>query len=215
VASGFLSSIKLSTTARRRTTTPKEMIPTMKPYRAKRRQALQVGASPPPPPNNNCKGSIDSVISGSLLIYSQVSSDAGNEDSNNNSTPGIRRPTNDNKTLIEEKSVYGCLGLSSKNRLIFISNDMDNNEDNSAIFVRIQWANLRRFDKYKKRLCLTTAPLWNNCKIHTLKQECIDIGWVSIPYHLLLYTLHLWSCRIVIPDLVWSDSVLETYIVWD
>ncbi len=95
-----------------------------------------------------------------------------------------------------------CLGLSSKNRLIFISNDKDNNEGNSEIFVRIQGADLSRFDKYKKRLRLTTAPLWYNYKKCTLKQECIEVGWVSIPYHLLLYTMHLWSYRIVIPGLV-------------
>ncbi len=139
---------------------------------------MQVGASPPPPPNDNSEGGIDSLISGSWLIDSQLSSDAGNEDGNNNSTTGIHRPTNDNKIIIEEKAVDACLGLSSKNRLIFISDNKDNNEDNSKIFVRIQGANLRRFDnKYKKRLHLTTAPLWYNCKKCTLKQECI--GWVG------------------------------------
>ncbi len=82
---------------------------------------MQVGASPcPPPRNNNSKGGVDSVISGSWLIDSQLSSDAGNEDGNNNSTPGIHGPTNDNNILIEEKAVDACLGLSSKNRLIFI-----------------------------------------------------------------------------------------------
>jgi hypothetical protein len=54
------------------------------------------------------------------------------------------------------------LGLSSKNRLIFISDVKGDNEDNSKIFVRIQGADLRRFNKYKKRLHLTTAPLWYN-----------------------------------------------------
>ncbi len=92
--------------------------------------------------------------------------------------------------------------LSRKNRLIFISNDKDNNEDNSKMFVKIQGADLRRFDKYKKRLRLTTAPLWYNCKKGALKQECIEVGWVSIPYHLLLYTMQQWSCRIVILGLV-------------
>jgi hypothetical protein len=59
--------------------------------------------------------------------------------------------------LIEEKAVDACLGLSSKNRLIFISEDKDNSEENSKIFVRIQGANLRRFNKNKKRLHLTAA----------------------------------------------------------
>ncbi len=154
------------------------MTPTMKPYTAKTRQAVQVGASPcPPPPNNNSMGGIDSVISGSWLIDSQLSSDAGNEDGNNNSTPDIHGPTNDDKILIDDKAVDACLGLSSKNRLIFISNVKDNNEDNNKIFVRIKGADLRRFNKYEKRLNSTAAPLWYNCKKYTSKQECI--GWMG------------------------------------
>jgi hypothetical protein len=61
-------------------------------------------------------------------------------------------PTNNNEILIEEKAVDVCLRSSSKNRLIFISDNKDDSEDDSKIFVRIQGANLRRFDKYKKRL---------------------------------------------------------------
>ncbi len=97
---------------------------------------MQVGASPCPPPSSNCKGGIDSVRSGSLSIDSQLSLDAGNEDGNNNSAPGIHRPTNEDKILIKGKAVDACLGLSRKNRLIFIYDDKDNNEDNSKIFVR-------------------------------------------------------------------------------
>jgi hypothetical protein len=147
------------------------------------------GLSMLPPPNNNSKGGIDSVISGSWLIDSQSSSDAGNEDCNNNSTPGIHEPTNDDKILIEEKAVDVCLGLSSKNRLIFISNVKDNNE--GKIIVRIQGANLRRFNKYKN--CTTARNVRSN--------RNALVGWVSIPYHPLLYTIHLWSCRSS-PDLI-------------
>ena len=44
------------------------------------------------------------------------------------------------------------LGIVQKNRLIFISDDKDDNEDTTIkIFVRIQGA-LRRFDKYKNSL---------------------------------------------------------------
>jgi hypothetical protein len=39
-----------------------------------------------------------------LLIDSQLSSDAGDEDHSNNSTPGIHGPTNNDKRLIEEKA---------------------------------------------------------------------------------------------------------------
>jgi hypothetical protein len=73
--------------------------------------------------------------------------------------------------LVEEKAEDACLGLFTKNSLIFISDDKDDNEGNSKIFVRIQGAYLRRFDKYKKRIRLTTAPLWYNYKKCTLKQE--------------------------------------------
>jgi hypothetical protein len=116
-------------------------------------------------------------MSGSWLIDYQLSSDAGDGDGNNNSTPGIHGPIKDGNILIEENAVDACLGLSSNNRLIFISDIKDDNEDNSKKFVRIQGANLRRFDKYKKRLHLTTAPPWYNCKKCTIKQECI--GWMG------------------------------------
>ncbi len=88
------------------------------------------------------------------MIDSQLSSDVGNEDkdSNNNSTTGIHGPTNNDNVLIEEKAVDACFKLSSKNWLVFISNDKDNSEDNRKIFVRIQEANLRRINKYKRRL---------------------------------------------------------------
>ena len=43
-----------------------------------------------PSPDDKCKGGIDSVIGGGLLIASQLSSDTINEDSNSNITPGIR-----------------------------------------------------------------------------------------------------------------------------
>ncbi len=64
----------------------------------------------------------------------------------------------------------------------------NNHNNNKEILLKIQGADLRRYAKYKKRLHLITAPLWYNCKKCTLKQECIDVGWVSIPSHLLLYT---------------------------
>ncbi len=85
------------------------------------------------------------------MIESQLSSDAGDEDGNNNSTPGIHGPNNNDKILIEEKAADVRLGFSRKNRLIFIYDNKDNNEDNSKKFVRIQGADLRRFDKYKNR----------------------------------------------------------------
>jgi hypothetical protein len=67
----------------------------------------------------------------------------------------------------------------------------NNNKDDNKLLLKVQGADLKRFNKNKKRLHLTTAPLWYNCKKCTLKQACIEIGWVSIPSNLLLYTMHL------------------------
>jgi hypothetical protein len=114
---------------------------------------------------------------------------------NNDSTSGIGGLNNDHKILIEEEDKDTCVGSPRENRHIVTGNNEFGNKDDNAILLRIQGADLRRFDKYKKRLHLTASPLWYNCKKRMLKQECIEVGWVSIPSHLLLYTMHLWSCR--------------------
>ncbi len=50
-------------------------------------------------------------------------------------------------------------------RCIDIGNDEDDNDkDNNELVLKVQGADLKRFDKNKKRLHLTTAPLWYNCK---------------------------------------------------
>ena len=41
-------------------------------------------------------------------------------------------------------------GLTEKNSCINIGNNKDNNKDNTKILLRVQEADLRRFDKYKK-----------------------------------------------------------------
>ncbi len=61
--------------------------------------------------DNNCS-SIDSAIGVGLLINSQLSLDAGNEDSNdNNSTSGIGRLNNNDKILIEKEAEDTCMGV--------------------------------------------------------------------------------------------------------
>jgi hypothetical protein len=100
---------------------------------------------------------------------------------------------NYDKILIGEETEDASVGSSRENRHNIIGNNKADNEDDNEICLRIQGADRRRFDKYKKRLLLTTAPPWY--KKCTLKQECIEVGWVSIPSHLLLYTMHRWSCR--------------------
>jgi hypothetical protein len=121
-----------------------------------------------------------------LLLFGSFGNDnvdADDEDALNNY----------DKILIEEESEDACVGSPRENRGNIIGNNEDDNEEENKICLRIQGADLRRFDKYKKRLHLTTAPPWY--KKRMLKQECIEVGWVSIPSHLLLYTMHLWSCR--------------------
>jgi hypothetical protein len=100
---------------------------------------------------------------------------------------------NYDEILIEEDTEDVCMGSPRENRRNIIGNNKDDNKDNNKICLRIQGADLRRFKKDKKRPHLTTALPWY--KRQMLKQECIEVGWVSIPSHLLLYTMHHWSCR--------------------
>jgi hypothetical protein len=84
VASDSLSSMKLTRTAQRQKRTTKETKPTMKLQR--------IGGSsgfPMSSPDNSCQSGINWVIGGGILIDSQSSSDAVNEDGNDNSTIGI------------------------------------------------------------------------------------------------------------------------------
>jgi hypothetical protein len=67
---------------------------------------------------------------------------------NENSTPGIRGLNkNDKKILIEEEAEDACVGSPREIRCIGIGNDEDNNKNNTKILLRIQGADLRRFDK--------------------------------------------------------------------
>ena len=80
------------------------------------------------------------------------------------------------------------IGEDDNNNNHVHDNKSNNDNNDNEIPLKIQGADLRRYDKYKKRLHVMTAPLWYNCKKGTLKQECIEVGWVSIPSLLLLYT---------------------------
>ena len=136
----------------------KETKPTMKPQTTMRRSALlEVVASPCSPPTIARIALILQKREG-LLIDSQLSSGAVNEDGNDNSTPCIcGLSKNNDKLLIEVEAEDVCMGYHRENRHIEIDEDKDNNEDNSKILLRVQGADLRRFDKYKKRLHLTNT----------------------------------------------------------
>jgi hypothetical protein len=153
-------------------------------------EEASIGGSgfPLPSLNDSSEGGIDSAIGRGLLIDSQSSN-------NNDSTSCIGGLNNDHQILIEEEDEDTCVGSPRENRCIVTGNNEFGNEDNNAILLRILGADLRRFDKYKTRLNLRASPLWYKCKKHMSKQKCIEVGWVSISSHLLLYTMHLWSCR--------------------
>jgi hypothetical protein len=68
------------------------------------------------------------------------------------------------------KIIVGSVHLAN------IGNKEFGSKGNNQILLRIQGADLRRYNKYKKRLHLPTAPLWYNCRKHMLKQECIEVG---------------------------------------
>ena len=155
-----------------------------------------VGNNPTAKLARRCMGSGD--IEGDFnpmraILLSMMHSLFGSFGNNNVDADEEDALNNYDEILIEEETEDACMGSPRENRCNIIGNNEDDNKDNNEICLRIQGADLRRFDKYKKRLHLTTAPPWY--KRRTLKQECIEVGWVSIPYHLLLYTMHLWSCR--------------------
>jgi hypothetical protein len=55
--------------------------------------------------------------------------------------------------------------------------------------VEVQGADLRRFDKHKKRATLGTGeyPPVMNCTLFAV-HKALKYEWVIIPYHLMLYT---------------------------
>ena len=57
------------------------------------------------------------------------------------------------------------------------------------IFLKIQGVDLWRFNKHKKRatLGMDEYPPMMNCTFFAVN-KALKYGWVSIPYHLVLYT---------------------------
>ena len=163
--------LKSTRTARTKKTATKTN-PTMK-LQTNNKMASMVGSGFfVPSPDNNCNDGIDSAIGGCLLIDSQSCSDAVNEDCTNNITSGIcRLNKNNNKILSEEEAEDGCVGSLRENRRTDFGTNKDDNEDNTKILLRIQGADLRRFDNYKKRFHVTTAHLWYKCKKHNTCME--------------------------------------------
>ncbi len=123
----------------------------------KKKEASIGGGGISVPPPNNCKGCIVSGIRGGMLIDSQSSSDAVNEDGIDNSTPSIWGLNKNNKKLLIKVEAEDVCVDRRENRHIGIDEDEDSNEDDTKILLRVQGADLRQFDKYKNRLHLTTT----------------------------------------------------------
>jgi hypothetical protein len=140
--------------------------------------------------SGNVKGNFNPVRAILLSVMHSLFGSFGNNNVDADEEDALN---NYDEILIEEETEDVCMGSPRENRCNIIGKNKDDNENDNKICLRIQGADLRRFDKYKKRLHLTTAPPWY--KRCTLKQECIEVGWVSIPSHLLLYTMHHWRCR--------------------
>ncbi len=89
-------------------------------------------------------------------------------------------------------------------------------EDNwiLKIFVKIQEADLWRFNKHKMR---ATLGMGEYLPVMTCTLFCGTQGievWMG-KHPLPSCAVHKWSYRIVLPDLLLYDSILGTFIVWD
>ncbi len=140
-----------------------------------------------PCPDNIYKGSFIAVIGGGGLINSRLLSDICNEDdTSNDNVLGFTTVdhNNNNKKWHKEEAEdmherpYSCISIQNGEAYLIV-----------MIIVEVQGDDLRRFDKHKKR-----ATLWMgeylpvmNC-IFFAVQKALKYGWVSIPYHLMLYT---------------------------
>lgn len=92
------------------------------------------------------------------MIDHQLSLDFVNEADNDNSTPGIHGLNkNNDKLLLEVEAEDVCVKSHIENWRINVGGNKDNNEDDTMILLRVQGADWRRFDKYKKRPHLTTT----------------------------------------------------------
>ncbi len=119
------------------------------------------------------------------MINSGSLSNIGNEDNTSNDDAlGFTTVDDNNKKWHKEEAEdmhaipYSCISIwKGEAHLIVI------------IIVEVQGNDLRRFDKHKKRATLWTAeyPPVMNCNFFAV-HKALKYGWVSIPYHLMLYT---------------------------
>jgi hypothetical protein len=79
--------------------------------------------------------------------------------------------------------------------------------------VEAQGADLRRFDKHKKEGNFRDGWVSPSDELHPFcGTQGIKVWMGNHP--LPSCAVHKRSCRIVVPDLVWSDCVLKIYFLW-
>ncbi len=121
------------------------------------------------------------------MINSGLLSNIGNEDdTSNDDALGFTTVDDNNKKWHKEEAEdmharpYSCISIWKWEAHLIV-----------MIIVEVQGDDLRRFDKHKKRATLWTgeyppAPVMN-CTYFVV-HKALKYGWVSIPYHLMLYT---------------------------
>jgi hypothetical protein len=115
--------------------------------------------------SGNVKGNFNPVRAILLSVMHSLFGSFGNNNVDADEEDALN---NYDEILIEEETDDVCMGSPRENWHNIIGNNKGDNEDNNKICLRIQGADLRTFDKYKKRLHLTTASPWY--KRRTLKQ---------------------------------------------
>jgi hypothetical protein len=158
-------------------------------------------------PNNNCEGGIDSMIQGGGSINPQALCGVGNNDGN--------------KDYVQCETCIGCDSLSLfphickgfvysvreiEDTIVIWFKSVVGSWERDAnwilkIYVMIQGADIRRFNKHKQRATLgrDEYPPVMNCTLFCSAQG--NQVWMGKP-PLPTYAVHRWNCRIAIPDLV-------------
>jgi len=128
-------------------------------------------------PDDDHKGGIESVIGGGdAQCEACIGSDGLLSLIPHNCFVYSPRECRDTKLVLQLNSVVSSWEREEDNWIL-------------KIFVKIQGADLWRFDKHKKRATLGTGeyPPVMNCTLFAV-HKALKYGWVIIPYHLMLYT---------------------------
>ncbi len=145
-------------------------------------------------PNNDCEGGIDSMIGGSGPINPQALFGIGNNDGDKDYAQREAYIGHDNFSLFP----HICKGFIYSTReiedtiVVWFKSVVGSWERDAnwilKIYVMIQGADLRRFDKHKQRATLGMAeyPPVMNCALFAV-HKAFKYGWASTPYHLMLY----------------------------